>query len=47
MDPYNHSLEHIKEELNLLDLTLKAAIYRFKDPSAVRRSKRSSRNCDL
>ena len=33
MDPYNHSLEHIKEELNLLDLRLKVAIYHFKDPS--------------
>ena len=33
MDPYNHSLEHIKEELNLLDLTLKVAIYSFRDPN--------------
>ena len=33
MNPYNHSLEHIKEELNLLDLTLKVAIHRFKDPN--------------
>ena len=34
MDPYNNSLEHIKEELNLLDLRLKVAVYLFKDPSA-------------
>ena len=33
MNPYSHSLEHIKEELNLLDLRLKLAIHRFKDPS--------------
>ena len=34
MGPYRNSLEHIKEELELLDLRLKAAVYLFKDPSA-------------
>ena len=34
MEPYNNSLEHIKDEFNLLDLRLKAALYLFKDPSA-------------
>ena len=33
MNHYSNSLEHIKEELNLLDLRLKAAVYLFKGPS--------------
>lgn len=32
MQPYKESLEHIKEELYLLDLRLRAALYKFNNP---------------